>query len=675
MKHNLRNKFFYVLMIALMAVVAIGATPATPVNAAACFLTTTGVVGPVGPAVYGTPAVFTATVLPVGATGTVQFMDGAVALGGPIALPAGGVVVANIDYLDVNLGVAHPITAVYSGDANYCTSNSSLAPVNYVVAPLGIITDGNEVAVGTKVYDGTTVGSFIGGDIAAGQVLFGDDVSIATRAGVYDFATVAAAAWLTPAFTLGGADAGNYAFVPGAAQAAVITPKPLAVTGVTASNKVYDALSTATVNTTGATFSLGEVLPGDAVDLTKIGITANFVDAVWAFDKTIGIGKTVEIFGFGLAGVDAGNYALQTHITTTADITPRHLTLFAGQEDGNLVANNKPYDGNTDATFGLPPAVNPLTPVQGGDAVTLNGTGSFADANVGTGIAVTPGVFDLTGADAGNYVLDQQPVGAYTANITGPVNTTTYVVTNPNNNFTGSPIAAVLEARLAGGYAVPGTFSNIKYNGLATVPSALGVYAITADFTPNNLANVNAPAAGLAYGNMNIIINPVLRTEMLQNGGFNDYGYADKLSLTQLFIPSQWFDIHYAEIDGRSTDAYEGAFSVVVHGEKGVNRSKSLFQSFNATGFAGDRVTLRFMAKSSANLAVGGYCKAIVVLYNAGIKVGARQIDCGNVGTSWEPVHFSLAAPANFTSVKVRFFFNKPVGTMWFDGASLIWAR
>ena len=745
MKHNLRTKFFYVTMALLLAVVAVGAQPATPAFAA-CFTPTTTVLvdGPASPQVYGTAITFTATVTPVAATGTVQFYDGATAIGAPIAMPAGNVVVINKSDLTV-LGSPHNITAVYSGDANYCTSTSNITP--RTVTPLALTVDGTQVVNPTKVYDGNTKSFFKGGALVG--VLFGDDVTIATRPGTYASKDVffAPPNNVTPAFTLGGADAGNYTLTQPAAQAALITPKPLTVTGISASNKVYDANNTATINTASAAFTIGEVIIGDAVDLINAGTVGTFAD------KNIGIAKVVTINGFALGGAQAGDYSLAAP-TTTADITARGLTLTP--DNGNLTADNKPYDGNTAATFTT--GANPFVGLQGGEVgVTLAGVGTFADANVGTAITVTPGVFGLAGADSGNYTLDEQPVGPYTANITGPVNLAAITLNNPTQVYNGSPFAADLTPTLAGGFVVPGTFS-VLYNGSAVVPTNAGVYALTGTFTPSNIGNVNASAIN-AFGAINmtitkanilpadvailndpatwtgspiaadldagvpgvfssvtydgsttvptavgtyyvraiftptdaanyngfgysgigfyhiVAVTPPTRTEMLQNGGFNEYGYADQFSLTQLFIPDGWFDSNYAETDGRNSDAYEGAFSVAVHGEKGANRSKSLFQNFNVAGSAGDRVTLRFMAKSSANLADGGFCLAYVTLYNAGSAVGARRINCGNVGTSWEAVHFSLAAPADFTSAKVRFFFNKPVGTIWFDSASLIWSR
>jgi hypothetical protein len=82
--------------------------------------TTTGVTSSVNPSAVGQSVTFTATVTGTTPTGTVQFRDGAVNLGGPVALAAG---VATLTTSSLSAGT-HVITAVYSGDADDATSTS-----------------------------------------------------------------------------------------------------------------------------------------------------------------------------------------------------------------------------------------------------------------------------------------------------------------------------------------------------------------------------------------------------------------------------------------------------------------------------------------------------------------------------------------------------------------------
>ncbi|MFA7334678.1 MAG: autotransporter-associated beta strand repeat-containing protein, partial [Kiritimatiellia bacterium] len=181
-----------------------------------------------------------------------------------------------------------------------------------------------------------------------------------------------------------------------------VTNTYIVKTGVTiggtfsVSNKVYDAGTTAAISVNNLT--LAGTNGSDDVTL----------NAVAAFgDKTVGTGKTVTLTNSTLAGLDAGKYALlfTDAPTTNADITVKEVTVSAA-------ANNKPYDGTTDATITVSGTNGVIAP---DDVAVTNLVGTFAQADVATGIAVTPAL-TLTGGDAPNYNLTQ-PAGL-TANIT-----------------------------------------------------------------------------------------------------------------------------------------------------------------------------------------------------------------------------------------------------------------
>jgi hypothetical protein len=83
----------------------------------------------------------------------------------------------------------------------------------------------------------------------------------------------------------------------------------LAITGsVTVSGKTYDGTTTATITTR----TLSGVLANDMVSYA--GGTATFSDS------NAGPGKTVAVAGLYLAGSDAGNYTVNSTVTTTATI-------------------------------------------------------------------------------------------------------------------------------------------------------------------------------------------------------------------------------------------------------------------------------------------------------------------------------------------------------------------
>lgn len=97
-----------------------------------------------------------------------------------------------------------------------------------------------------------------------------------------------------------------------------ITPKALTVSGVAASNKIYDGTTTATITAT-----LQGVADGDSVQLTTPAADFDTKDA--------GTGKAVTIAAggcFTISGADAENYTLTQPTVSglTADVTPATLT-------------------------------------------------------------------------------------------------------------------------------------------------------------------------------------------------------------------------------------------------------------------------------------------------------------------------------------------------------------
>src|SRR5207248_7881174 len=117
------------------------------------------------------------------------------------------------------------------------------------------------------------------------------------------------------------------------------------------------------------------------------------------------------VTGVILSGADAGNYTVSQPSGLTADITAKNLTI------NGAVADNKQYDGNTDATVNFTAAT--LLGVIGSDAVSINHSAysaSFATKTVGNGKAVTVTGVALGGTDAGNYTVTQP--GPLSANIT-----------------------------------------------------------------------------------------------------------------------------------------------------------------------------------------------------------------------------------------------------------------
>src|SRR5436190_1100129 len=165
----------------------------------------------------------------------------------------------------------------------------------------------------------------------------------------------------------------------------------LTISGVTAVNKVYDGLTSATLTGTPAYIGLQN---GETFAVTGTS-SASFTSAA------VGNSKAVTVTGYT---VPNSNYTVTQPTGIMANITAKALTI-----TGPAVTT-KTYNKTNAATI-----TGTLSGIIAGDTVTLNGTGAFASANVGTGTAVTS-ISILAGASASNYNLTQ-PIGL-TANIT-----------------------------------------------------------------------------------------------------------------------------------------------------------------------------------------------------------------------------------------------------------------
>ena len=281
--------------------------------------------------------------------------------------------------------------------------------------------------------------------------------------------------------------AGNSYCNPAVAQQSfTVDPALLTVSGITASNKVYDSSPITMLNTNIST--LAGVVAGDDVTLDLTYAAGNFADAV------VGAGKTVQISGLDITGGSAGNYAL-IQPTSTADITPAGLTV------SGAAANDKVYDGTTAAVVDMSNAA--LAGVVPGDDVTLNNagaTGSFSDKNAGTAKTVAVSGLALDGTDAGNYVLAPLSV---TANISPAPLTVSAIAPNKVYDGTTTASATLTDNRVAGDSLsisyVAASFSNKAVgNGKPVTVSGIAVTgpdAANYTFNPTASTTANITAA------------------------------------------------------------------------------------------------------------------------------------------------------------------------------------
>jgi subtilase family serine protease len=244
-------------------------------------------------------------------------------------------------------------------------------------------------------------------------------LSLAPGGGLTGFPTVVGTFSFTVTATDSGGVTGSYAYT------LTVNRATLTVSGITAANKVYNASTAATLNTSNA--ALVGVVSGDTFTLNTSGATGTFAS------DSVGTGITVTVAGLTISGPQAGDYTL-TQPTTTANITRASLTV------SGVTAANKTYNASTAATVNTSGAT--LVGVFSGDTVNLDtgaATGTFASDSVENGITVAVAGLTISGAQAGDYTLTQPTT---TANITR-ASLTVSGVTATNKTYNGSTAATI----------------------------------------------------------------------------------------------------------------------------------------------------------------------------------------------------------------------------------------
>ncbi|WP_346308796.1 YDG domain-containing protein, partial [Limnohabitans sp.] len=297
-----------------------------------------------------------------------------------------------------------------------------------------------------KTYNGNTLASVTG---SSADIISGDTVSLSHSSATFANKDVGTNKTVTVnGIALGGADAGNYSLQnTSATSTANISAKSLTVS-YTASHKVYDGLTHASVSG-----SSSDIVSGDNLGFTQ---TAHFED------KNAANGKGVSITQIGLSGADAGNYALAfTTASASANITPKDVSL------SSITAAHKVYDGNNSASI----TAGAISTGVSGETLAISGSGIFSDANAANGKTVTvANVSALNKAngsgDWSNYNLTTTGSLTTTANITRK-DVTLSSITAADKVYDGNNTATITSGNIATGVGTQtlaiggvGTFSN-----------------------------------------------------------------------------------------------------------------------------------------------------------------------------------------------------------------------
>jgi hypothetical protein len=407
-------------------------------------------------------------------------------------------------FADKNAGVGKGVTAsgfTISGtdSGNYLLSQPVGLTATISKASLGI----TGVTANNKTYDTTTADTLGTGSAALSGLLGSDTVTLASGSATGLFADKNAAVGkgvTASGFTITGADSGNYLLSQPLGLTATISKASLGITGVTATDKTYDATTADTLGTGSA--ALSGLLGSDTVTLASGSATGLFAD------KNAGVGKGVTASGFTISGIDSGNYLVSQPVGLTATISKASLGITG------VTATDKTYDATTADTLSTASAA--LSGLLGSDIVALasgSASGLFADKNAGVGKGVTASGFTISGIDSGNYLLSQ-PLGltatiskaTANASLSGTVSKTydgTVNATLAANNYGISGIfgsdTVVLNNPISGSYNDKNASSGktVSVNGLTLSGSDAGNYQLASTSVSGTVGTILAKALSI----------------------------------------------------------------------------------------------------------------------------------------------------------------------------------
>jgi hypothetical protein len=340
--------------------------------------TTTTLTSGTNPSVFGQNVTFTATVAAVAPgggtpTGTMQFKDGVVNLGAPVAL-AGGVATFSTGSLSVS---THSITAVYSADTNFSASTSSAVSqvVNQSATSTALFSSINPSAANQSVtFTAIVTATAPGAGIPTGTVTFFDGV---TNIGSGALNGSGQATFTTSTLTVGSHSItatynGDVNFITSTSapltQTVNLSPSSTAlVSSVNPTVFGQSTTFTATVTGTGAT---GTVAFMDGAVLIN---TSPLVAGVATFST-----GSLTVGAHSITAVYSGdsNFATSTSAPVTQTVNQAATTTTLG-------SNANPSVFGQSVTFTA--TVAPVAPGAG----TPTGTVQFKDGAANLGAAVT----------------------------------------------------------------------------------------------------------------------------------------------------------------------------------------------------------------------------------------------------------------------------------------------
>ena len=291
---------------------------------------------------------------------------------------------ANGTFSDKNIGTGKTVTltSTYSGAdvSNYSVTGQTSTSASISQKALTV----SGITATDKVYDGATTATVSTSGASYAGLVGGDNINV-SASGSFGDKNAGTDKTVTLVSTYSGGDVGNYTITDQTTTTATISTKTLTVSGITASDKVYDGNATASLNTTGLTYT--GLVTGDEFTVAVNGLFS---------DKNVGSGKAVSLDG-AYGGADRDNYSVASLSNITASITPKAISMTGA------TAEDKTFDGNTSATVGMGSLIGLIS----GESLGVSGIGRFADSTVGIDktVNIQLALADTSTGLAGNYTI------------------------------------------------------------------------------------------------------------------------------------------------------------------------------------------------------------------------------------------------------------------------------
>ena len=223
-----------------------------------------------------------------------------------------------VQYGDV--GDTYTITPKGLTSNNY---NISFVPgtLTVIQKEVGLTWNPTDSSTPIATYDGQSHAPTVTANAA--DLVNGDVISVTVTPSANEGSSLTgtdainAGSYTATASGLTGTKAGNYSLPDENSQTFTISPKPVTVSGITVSDKIYDGTTDATIDISGA--AIDGIVSGD--NLSVASVTGTFDTKDVGTDKTVTVVITTE-------GTSADNYELSAS-GLTADITPKPLTIKA----------------------------------------------------------------------------------------------------------------------------------------------------------------------------------------------------------------------------------------------------------------------------------------------------------------------------------------------------------